>query len=1317
MSKSLRIRTTPGGDDKYVKLSLEQDFDFIEILSLKLTQEEVYNRFCSDYGVVVGRVIVNNGFGVPNAKVSIFIPIDDEDKGNPEKFSLYPYTLPSDKNSDGLRYNLLPKDIVRECHNPVGSFPKKREVLDNDVVLEIYEKYYKFTTTTNESGDYMLFGVPIGNHTVHVDVDLSDMGIISQRPYDFISKGYNGDQFESPTKFNSSTNIDTLSHIKSQDVGANVVSFWGDEDNCQIGITRIDVDLKYNVTPTAIFMGSIFGDNEKNSVNKNCQPRKKLGVINEQTTGEGTIEMIRKRYDGRIERFDVDGGRVINDEGVWAYQIPMNLDYVVTNEFGKLIPSNDPNKGIPTKSLCRFRAGLDQTGGEGRLRTRAKFLIPHNPDTFEDSDYDFGENTKDESFAQLNWNKLYTVKSFIPRVQPSSRKDDKRFIGLKLLDDVGGDTTPFPFNRLDTDLNPLFIILCILITIIVTIITLINTVIISLMNTVIRIINVVLTAICGIMSFIGGIACTARYLFNSRKRKACNARIKNVCQDIPYIKCISLECDDQRYAPGCLGSGKGLEELQREFPDTHYANDGHENHGLDAGYLNCITLVLADALNAFSFEFYNDWINGSLYAFLLKYKKRKRGKEKFCEYDCNDFVGGTYGDGNPDNKCYTNYIVERCMSGGNANAVAVVGIKDGIVKTYEDELYYPPITHEGGFKMFATDIVNLGAVLECDINNVPVIHNELISTTYNLPPLTNEFVDDVIAVSGMDSPGLDDDDSLLFNISCLGAATNAQNCVNIRRLCEFGIELDEDRTGEILNDCCNSFEIDRKIDNCEVEGTFVRNTFGWLNNDSITSLYDSNMSFPDSNFPADTCNSGNTYNNFRGFTNINVNQAIGNSFYFYFGLRNGKTALDLAKSKYFTTCDSFEVSELIILGTVTDVTTLGGSDGTISITVEGGSGVYTYSWTGPSGFTSVSEDLTNLIEGTYNVIVTDSENNQASRTFIVYGPLALNCFVTTVPETIVGSSDGEIILNNVMGGTQPYSFGLFSLPTNTLLFGQSGLTQPVSLSVTGLTGGDYRYVVTDSDLTICSGDTEITQPSPLVVNIDTSGLTCFDNNSGIINLNITSGNPPYVIQIEDSSSNIISNTFINQTLSADTFEVNVFDVLGQTFNQSVIVNQPNLLEIVTATTFNVSCFGLSDGSVSSLIVTGGTAPYTYSWSDADGVISTSNNISGLPAGEYEINVEDVNGCTDNSVFYVTEPNELQLILGGAVSPVNGGDGRITVFTAGGNGGNEYEIISGPTINTTGQFSGQFIDLSGGTYQIQVTDINGCTDILDDLVTI
>ena len=79
MSKNYRFKTEVG-IDKEVRLQIEQDFDFLEILSLKLRQEDIYDRYCADYGVVAGRVVANGGFGIPNVNVSVFVPLDNIDE-------------------------------------------------------------------------------------------------------------------------------------------------------------------------------------------------------------------------------------------------------------------------------------------------------------------------------------------------------------------------------------------------------------------------------------------------------------------------------------------------------------------------------------------------------------------------------------------------------------------------------------------------------------------------------------------------------------------------------------------------------------------------------------------------------------------------------------------------------------------------------------------------------------------------------------------------------------------------------------------------------------------------------------------------------------------------------------------------------------------------------------------------------------------------------------------------------------------------------------------------------------------------------------
>ena len=364
MSKSYRIRTKLGTDQN-INVTVEQDFDFLEILSLKLRQEDVYSRFCADYGVVVGRVVANSGFGIPNATVSIFVPIDEIDLQDPVISTLYPYKSVTDKNEDGYRYNLLPYEKQYSGHAPTGTFPSRSDVMTRSEVLEIYEKYYRYTVKTNESGDFMITGVPLGNQKLVLDLDLSNMGCFSLRPQDFIRMNMGVKEQFDGSNFKSSNNIDELPQIINQIKDIDVASFWGQEDLCNIGITRTDFDLRtlgIEIQPTAVFMGSIFSDNDNRPLKPNCKPRTEQGDLCGLVTGPGEIMSVRQTIDldengdPVLEQFQLpNGGKVIDDDGAFVTDVPMNLDYVVTNEFGESVLSNDPNVGIPTKGKYRFK--------------------------------------------------------------------------------------------------------------------------------------------------------------------------------------------------------------------------------------------------------------------------------------------------------------------------------------------------------------------------------------------------------------------------------------------------------------------------------------------------------------------------------------------------------------------------------------------------------------------------------------------------------------------------------------------------------------------------------------------------------------------------------------------------------------------------------------------------------------------------------------------------------------------------------------------------------------------------------------------------
>lgn len=549
MPKSYRIRTEPGVN-KQIKVNIEQDFDFLEILSLKLRQEEIYTRFCADYGVVVGRVIANGGFGVPNANISIFVPLSDIDENDPIISTLYPYKSLRDKNEDGYRYNLLPYVQEYGGHTPTGTFPDREDVLKRKEVLEVYEKYYKYTVRTNDSGDFMIVGVPLGSQKIVMDLDLSNMGQFSLRPADLVRMGmgvtsqFNGQQFK------SSEDIDSLPQIVHSVQDIDVSSFWGDGNVCDVGITRVDFDLRdmgIEIQPHSIFMGSIFSTTEQDYLRKNCKSKSNTGNLCDTVAGPGRMLAIRQTIDVDengdpvLEEFKVENnGYVVDDNGVWMMELPMNIDYVTTNEFGEQVTSKDPSVGIPTKGRYRFRVQwIDESGLQADIM-RANYLIPNikehgwegsltsqrPSDEIINKSYAFSLNWDDyydksaainceDTFYEFYYNKVYTVASHIDRFKWGVNR--ARHLGIKEINDktCQSEVNKLPINDAQKNFDLIYLLFNLFLTIVGFIIyafipiahialfvyDLIVRVIIKIIRFINRIIRGICNAICGIGLF------------------------------------------------------------------------------------------------------------------------------------------------------------------------------------------------------------------------------------------------------------------------------------------------------------------------------------------------------------------------------------------------------------------------------------------------------------------------------------------------------------------------------------------------------------------------------------------------------------------------------------------------------------------------------------------------------------------------------------------------------------------------------------------------------------------------------------------------
>lgn len=136
-----------------------------------------------------------------------------------------------------------------------------------------------------------------------------------------------------------------------------------------------------------------------------------------------------------------------------------------------------------------------------------------------------------------------------------------------------------------------------------------------------------------------------------------------------------------------------------------------------------------------------------------------------------------------------------------------------------------------------------------------------------------------------------------------------------------------------------------------------------------------------------------------------------------------------------------------------------------------------------------------------------------------------------------------------------------------------------------------------------------------------------------------------------------------------------------------------------STKTDVKCFGAKSGAID-LTVSGGTAPYTYLWSNG----ATSEDLANIPAGTYFVTVKDAQGCENKDSVKVTEPIELTAYphLEKPVSCYKGSDAVVVIYAEGGTPPYKYTI--GKETNLTGIFTG----LSAGHYTGSVTDANGCT---------
>ncbi|MCA1800707.1 MAG: SprB repeat-containing protein, partial [Actinobacteria bacterium] len=423
-------------------------------------------------------------------------------------------------------------------------------------------------------------------------------------------------------------------------------------------------------------------------------------------------------------------------------------------------------------------------------------------------------------------------------------------------------------------------------------------------------------------------------------------------------------------------------------------------------------------------------------------------------------------------------------------------------------------------------------------------------------------------------------------------------------------------------------------------------------------------------------------------------------------------------------CPSSDIASDIVIGSpppITidldenkSVTCYDGADGSLSITPGGGtpsgSGTgYEYSWSGPDGYTSPDEDITNLKAGEYTVVVTDNNGcAESAGPFTVTQPPEI-----TVSDVIVtdvdcnGGSDGAISINPG-GGTPPYTFEWT---------GQVSGTASTDEDPSGLVADTYDLTITDD--AGCpkpfNAIAVVSEPDPIAVTVTlVNPVRCFGESNGSAEIDVTGGTPPYDFDWTATSSPYSSVQKDPTGMPADTYSLKITDGKGciQNFPDILVITEPDDITAVLDGSTDVSCFGGADGSAQ-VTVSNGTPGYSYLWTGTGtGHTSTDEDPDDLIKDTYDLEITDAKGCPKTFPAIVTIDQPTEISVTESITPIDcfgENTGAIDITPSGGTAPYTFSW-SGPD-----SFTSEDEDLSGiyaGNYTLIITDSQGCDQIFN-----
>ena len=398
--------------------------------------------------------------------------------------------------------------------------------------------------------------------------------------------------------------------------------------------------------------------------------------------------------------------------------------------------------------------------------------------------------------------------------------------------------------------------------------------------------------------------------------------------------------------------------------------------------------------------------------------------------------------------------------------------------------------------------------------------------------------------------------------------------------------------------------------------------------------------------------------------------------------------------------------------TWTNPTCAGASDGSIDLTVSGGSNGVMYDW--DNGAQDIA-DPNGLAAGTYTVVITDGNGCTETTQVTLTDPATLEVDITDVTNADCAGAETGSATANASGGTPPYTISWSNGQS------ESGV---MSLTATELHAGDHIVTVTDANGCEVTQGVAISDPNGLVVNMENvEDARCFGTLTGKATAIADLGTPPYEYDFDFNGPGFTDNQFQNM-LPAGLHKVRVRDANGCIAETFFMIGEPDPLVFMEWDITDETCDGANDGSIT-VLAQGGTTPYTYVWL---GLGVVGNTADDLAPGDYTVRVQDGNGCSEQLILTVGAGPSLEIAEIPDIEVCPEGDVYdILLNSTPGNLDTEYSWTGGASVglsdgNTTGVnpfIPGFTASMTEGSATVTVTATlaGGCVDTEEFTITV